>query len=94
MALNSDNMIVTKINNVDLNGTQSIMGGNWRHLRSKYGMEESNVMKCWNEKCKNECESVGICEQISEMCSRRDKCDMTLFKKEECCTTIEFVCTG
>ncbi len=26
--------------NVCLNGTHFIMGGNWRHLRSKYGMEE------------------------------------------------------
>ncbi len=23
----------------------ALMGGNWRHLRSKYGMEECNVMK-------------------------------------------------
>ncbi len=30
------------------------MGDNWRHLRSKYGMEECNVMKSWDEKCKNE----------------------------------------
>ncbi len=40
MALNSDNMIVRTISNVGLNGTPSIMGGNWRHLRSKYGMGE------------------------------------------------------
>ncbi len=35
-----------------MNGTHSIMGGNWRHLRSKYGMEEFNVMKSWDEKWK------------------------------------------
>ncbi len=62
MALNSDNLIVRTITNVGLNGTHSIMGGNWRHLRSKYGMEKCNVMKSWDEKCKNECESIGVCE--------------------------------
>ncbi len=41
----------------------------------------------WDEKCKNE----G--EQIKETCSWRDRCDMTLFNKEECSTTIEFLCT-
>ncbi len=67
-----------------------IMGGNWRHLRSKYGMEECNVIKSWDEKCKNECESVRACEQIREMCSWRDRCEMTLFNKEECSTIIDF----
>ncbi len=58
MALNSDNIIVRTITNVGLNCTHSIMGGNWRYLRSKYGMEECNVMKNWDEKYKNECKSV------------------------------------
>ncbi len=77
-ALNSDNIIVRTIINVDLNDTHSIMGGSWKHLRSKYGMEEYNVMKSWDEKCKNECESVRVCEQIREMCSWRDRYDMTV----------------
>ncbi len=64
MAFNSDNIIVRTIINVGLNGTHSIMGGNWRHLRSKYGMEECNVIKSWDEKCKNECEYVIVYEQI------------------------------
>ncbi len=58
MALNSDNLIVRTTTNVGLYGTHSIMGGNWRHLRSKYGMEDCNVMKSLDEKSKNECESV------------------------------------
>ncbi len=45
MALNSDNIIFRTITNVGLNGTHSIMSGNWRHLRSKYGIYECNVMK-------------------------------------------------
>ncbi len=94
MALNSDNIIVITIINVGLNGTHSIMGGNWRHLRSKYGMEEFDIIKSWDVKCKNECESVWVCEQIREMCSWRDRCDMTLFNKEECSTIIECLCTG
>ncbi len=94
MALNSDNIIVRIITNVGLNGTHIIMGSNWRHVRSKYGMEESNVMKSSDEKCKNECESVRVCEQIREMCSRRNRCDLTLFNKEECSTIIEFLCTS
>ncbi len=53
MVLNSDNIIVRTIINVGLNGAHSIMGGNWRHLRSKYGMEEHNVVTNWDEKCKN-----------------------------------------
>ncbi len=48
MALNSDNIIVRTITNVGLNGTHSIIGGNWRHFRSKYGMEECNFMKSWD----------------------------------------------
>ncbi len=65
-----------------------------KHLRSKYGMEECNVMKSWDAKCKNECESVRVCGQIREICSWRDRCDMTLFNKEEYSTIIEFLCTG
>ncbi len=57
---------------------------------SKYGMGECNVMKSWNEMCTNECESVRVCEHIREMCSWRDRCDMTLFNKEECSIIIEF----
>ncbi len=66
---NSYNIIVRTIINVGLNGTHSIVDGNWRHLRSKYGMEECNVIKRWEEKCKNEYESVRVCEKIKEMCS-------------------------
>ncbi len=43
--------------------------------------------------CKNGCVSVRVYEQIREMCSWRDRCDMTIFHKEECSTTIEFLCT-
>ncbi len=57
-------------------------------------MEWKNVIKSWDEKYKNECESVRVCEQIREMCSRKDRCDMILFNKEECSTIIEFLCTG
>ncbi len=91
MAFNSDNIIVRTLTNVGLNGTYSIMGGNWRHLRSKCGILECNIMKYWDEKCKKECESVRVCEQMREMCSWRDRCDMTLFNKEECGTIIEFL---
>ncbi len=42
------------------------------------------------EKCKNECDSVRVCERIKEMCSWRDKCDMILFNKEECSTINDF----
>ncbi len=94
MALNSNNLIVRTIIKVGLNGTHSIMGSNWRHLRSKYGMQECHVMKSWDEKCKNECESVRVYEKIREMCSWRDRCDMTLFNKEECSTIIEFLRTS
>ncbi len=45
MTLNSDNVSDRTIINVELNGTHSIMGDNWRHLSSKYGIEECNVMK-------------------------------------------------
>ncbi len=90
MELNSGNIIGRTIINVGLNGTHSIMGGNWRHLRSNYGMEECNYMTSWNVKCKNKCESIRLCEYIREMCSCRDKCDMTLFNKGECSTTIVF----
>ncbi len=45
MTLNSDNIIVRTIINVGFNDTHSIMGGNWRHMRCKYGMEEFKVMQ-------------------------------------------------
>ncbi len=90
MALNSNNIIVRTITNVGLNGTHSIMGGNWRHLRSQYGMEEYNIMKGWDEMFKNECESVRVCEHIREIFIWRDMCDMTFFVKEECSTIVEF----
>ncbi len=41
-------------------------------------------MTSWDEKCKNECESVRVCEQMREMC------DIIWFNKEECSTIIEF----
>ncbi len=63
-------------------------------IRSKYGMEECNVMKIWDENCKNDYESVRLCEQIREMWSWMGRCDMTLFNKEECSTIIVFLCTG
>ncbi len=93
MALNSDNIIVRTKTNVGLNVTHSIMGGNWRHLRSKYRMEECNVIKAWMKSVRM-CESVRVCEQIREICSWRDRCDMTLFNKEECRTIIDFLCTS
>ncbi len=34
---------------------------NWRHLKSKFGMEICNIMKRWDEKCNKECE---ICENM------------------------------
>ncbi len=58
MALNSDNVIVRTIIYVVLNDIHNIMGGNWRHFRSKYGMEECNVMKSWDEKW------VWICQSM------------------------------
>ncbi len=67
MALNSDNVIVRTIINVGLNDTHSIMGGNWRHLRYKYGIEECNVINSWDEKYTNECESFRECV-LFEMC--------------------------
>ncbi len=51
-------------------------------------MEECNDMKSWDEKCKNDCKSVRVCEQ------KRKMSDMTLFNKEECSTIIEFLCTS
>ncbi len=56
-------------------------------------MEEDNVMKSWDEKYKNECKSVRVCEQTREMCSWTDMSDRNLFNKEESSTTIEFLCT-
>ncbi len=60
MALYSDNIIVRTIITVGVNGSHSLMDGNWRHLRSKCGIEKCNVVKCWDEKCKNECASVSM----------------------------------
>ncbi len=59
-------------------------------------IEWNNVM-LWKVGMKSIRMSVNlpeVCEQIREMCSWRDRCDMTLFNKEECSTFIEFLCTG
>ncbi len=69
----------------------SIMGGNWRHLRSKYGMEECNVMKSWDEMCKNECEYVRVCEQIRECVTGGISVTWLCLLREECSTIIEFL---
>ncbi len=68
-------------------------GINWRHLKSKYGMEICNFMKSWDEKCNNECE---ICESMWT-----DKRNVQLegyvwydfYDDDECITTIEIICT-
>ncbi len=62
MAINSDKIIVRTITNVGLNGIHSIMGGNWRHLRSKYGLDECSVINSWDEKCKM---SVNMSEYVN-----------------------------
>ncbi len=54
-------------------------------------MEDGNVMKRWDKKYKNESE---VCEQIREMCSWKDRCDITLLNKEEYNPTIECLNTG
>ncbi len=54
------NIIVRTITSVGLNVTHSIMGGNWRHLRSKYGVGECIVMKGCDEKSRNQYESVRV----------------------------------
>ncbi len=40
--------------NMGVNGTYSNMGGNYRLLMSKYGMNEINLKGCWYAKCINE----------------------------------------
>ncbi len=55
---------------------------------------KTNVMKGWGEQCMNQCEYVRVCKQIREMCSYRDRHNMTLYNKEEGSTIIECFCTG
>ena len=93
MALKSENCTVKTIANMGVNGIYSIMGNNYRLLRSKYDMNENNVKGSWNVKCMNESEVIRKCGQIRELCEWRDRCCDTFLNKEECHSIIEFLCT-
>ncbi len=55
------------------------LGYNWGVT---LGKEECNVMKSWDETCKNESDTVKVCEQLREMCSWRIRYDITLVIEE------------
>ncbi len=61
MALSSDNIIVRTITNVGLNGTHSIMGGNWRH----WGLNMKCNVMLWKVGMKSVRMSVNLSEYVN-----------------------------
>ena len=68
MAHKYENCTVKTTANIGVNGLQSIMGNNYRLLRSKYDMNENNVKGSWNVNCMNESEVIRKCGWIRELC--------------------------
>ncbi len=70
------------------------MEANKRILQSKFYMEEINVYEMWKHKVNSESDEVRMSVQIRELSERRDKCDCTFLRKDECQTIINDLCTN
>ncbi len=84
MAMKSDNVVVRTIINMGIQGFHSVIQDNIRLMKSRFKMEERNVIKVWNHKCDNENDTVRLSVQVREFCEWRDKCDCTFPDKIEC----------
>ncbi len=93
MAMQSDNVVVRTIINMGIEGFHSVMGRNLRLIQSKFKMDKSNVLKCWNHKCDNESDAARLSVQVRELCGWRDKSNCTFLDNVECKTIIDFLCT-
>ncbi len=93
MAMKSDNVVVRKIINMGIEGFHSVMGRNLRLMQSKFKMDESNMLKCWNHKYDNDSDAVRVGVQVRELCGWRDKCNCTFHDNVECKTIIDFLWT-
>ncbi len=54
MCMKYDNNTVKTISMIGVNGLYSVLGVNYRVLRTKYFINLNNILKVWNERCANE----------------------------------------
>jgi hypothetical protein len=94
MAMKSDNSTVKTIANMGIYSSYSIMGGNFKHLRDKYGMNANKVNKQWNESCFNNEFVIRTCMQVKELIYLRDRCMNGFLNRNECNDIIYELCTG
>ncbi len=67
MELVSENCAMHIISNMGRYGSHSLMGVNFKHLNSKYCMDESNMYSKWRHVCTNNEELIRICMQVKEL---------------------------
>ncbi len=67
MAMNSSNIFVKTITNMDIYGLHSVMGVNKSFLQSQYYMEEMNVYEMWKQKVNSESDEVRKSVQIRDV---------------------------
>ena len=93
MAMKSDNYCKDH-NKYGIHSSYSIMGGNFKHLRDKYGMNANEVNKQWNESCLKNESVIRICMQVKELIYLRDRCMNVFLNRNECNDIIYELCTG
>ncbi len=86
----SDNVVVRIIINMDIGGFYFVMGRNIRLMKSRFKMEERNVLKVWNPKCDKESDAVRLSVQVRELCDWRYTWHCTFLNKVQCKTIIDF----
>ena len=74
MACTSKNVTVNTIGNMGKYSSYSIMGANYKMLKEKYDMNESNVFKSWDNVCNSNEDTVRKCAQVVEVAQMRDSC--------------------
>ncbi len=82
------------VTSMGINGMCSVMGSNLRLMESRLGMEEYNVCKVWEQKCKNESDAGRLCVQIRELCAWRDSREWAFLEKGENKSIIDCLCTN
>ncbi len=93
MAMESDNVVVRTIINMDIEGCHSVMARNLRLMQSRFKMDESNVLNFLNPECDNKSDAVRLSGQVRELWGWRDKCNCTFLDMVEFKTIIDFLCT-
>ncbi len=74
--------------------TYLAMGINLRLTESRFGMEEYNMCKVWEQTCDSESDADTLCVQIREFSEWQDMCQGTAIEKGENKWIIAFLWTN